>query len=166
MEPLCSYTPVAGPSFVASMPSRASWLQARVRNAVTEYRRGPWLTWPHRSIISRYAAGHSSLYRCSTMPCSSHGSPGDRQRKTSSYTPSLAPIPPPRVLEEILWRRRSGIGLGTPLATSPQAVALEQVDALDLRRAPTQGMAGGHGLQYRGCTTKLTIGRKERRGAG
>src|SRR5688500_11130902 len=90
----------------------------RVRNAVTEYRRGPWLTWPHRSIISRYAAGHSSLYRCSTMPCSSQGSPGDRQRKTSSYTPSLAPIPPPRVLEEILWRRRSGISLGTPLATS------------------------------------------------
>src|SRR5436190_9711696 len=115
MEPLCSYRPVAGPSFVASMPSRASWLQARVRNAVTEYRRGPWLTWPHRSIIFRYAAGHSSLYRCSTMPCSSQGSSGDRQRKTSSYTPSLAPIPPPRVLEEILWRRRSGISLGTPL---------------------------------------------------
>src|SRR5215218_1370392 len=46
------------------------------------------------------------------MPCSSQGSPGDRQRKTSSYTPSLAPIPPPRVLEEILWRRRSGISLG------------------------------------------------------
>ena len=38
------------------------------------------------------------------MPCSSQGSPGDRQRKTSSYTPSLAPIPPPRVLEEILRR--------------------------------------------------------------
>ena len=48
--------------------------------------------------------GHSSLYRCSTMPCSSQGSPGDRQKKTSSYTPSLAPIPPPRVLEEILRR--------------------------------------------------------------
>src|SRR5688572_29581625 len=63
--------------------------------------------------------GHSSLYRCSTMPCSSQGSPGDRQRNTSSYTPSLAPIPPPRVLEEILWRRRSGISVGTPLATSP-----------------------------------------------
>src|SRR5687767_16035993 len=105
MEPLCSYRPVAGPSFVASTPSRDSWLQARVRNAVTEYRRGPWLTWPHRSIISRYAAGHSSLYRCSTMPCSSQGSPGNRQRKTSSYTPSLAPIPPPRVLGEILWRQ-------------------------------------------------------------
>src|SRR5215218_8553653 len=125
MEPLCSYRPVAGPSFIASMPSRASWLQARVRNAVTEYRRGPWLTWPHRSIISRYAAGHSSLYRCSTMPCSSQGSPGDRQRKTSSYTPSLAPIPPPRVLDEILWRRRSGISLGTPLATSPPLYADE-----------------------------------------
>ena len=51
------------------------------------------------------------------------GSPGDRQRKTSSYTPSLAPIPPPRVLEEILWRRRSGISLGTPLATSPPLTA-------------------------------------------
>src|SRR5687768_16420049 len=107
------------------MPSRASWLHARVKNAVTEYRRGPWLTWPHRPIISRYASGHSSLYRCSTMPCSSQGSPGDRQRKTSSYTPSLAPIPPLRVLEEILWRRRPGISLGTPLATSLRFAADE-----------------------------------------
>src|ERR671924_1327197 len=136
MEPLCSYRPVAGPSFVASTPSRASWLQARVRNAVTEYRRGPWLTWPHRSIISRYAAGHSSLYRCSTMPCSSQGSSGDRQKKTSSYTPSLAPIPPPRVLEEILWRRRSGINLGTPLATSPPLYRADGVK----RAEPSHGL--------------------------
>jgi hypothetical protein len=32
--------------------------------------------------------------------------------------PELGADPPPRVLEEILWRRRSGISLGTPLATS------------------------------------------------
>src|SRR5918992_3672663 len=64
------------------------------------------------------------------MPCSSQGSPGDRQRKTSSYTPSLAPIPPARVLEEILWRRRSGISLGTPLATSPPLYRADGGEAL------------------------------------
>jgi hypothetical protein len=33
--------------------------------------------------------------------------------------PELGADPARAVLEEILWRRRSGISLGTPLATSP-----------------------------------------------
>jgi hypothetical protein len=90
-----------------------SWLQAGVRNAVTEYRRGPWIIWPHRSIISLYAVGHRSLYPCSTMPCSGQGSPGDRQRKTSSCTTELGADPARADLGRdpvapALWRRSAG----------------------------------------------------------
>src|SRR5687767_14631388 len=50
--------------------------QGGVHTVRCSFKRRLGLTGPHRSILSRNAAGHSSLYRSSTMPCASKGSSG------------------------------------------------------------------------------------------